>query len=347
MAEAPLEQADTAPTSSPKGLFLMLPAVLVAGVLGLYLASAVLTGELGRLTDPDDPVALSRYFRANLVMLVVMAYALAVWLHSPEATRGELDRVRPVVDADDREFASLSRAILVPRSAVGWVAGAGVAIAVYVLSDLVQNGTLDLPWTHEDRWDINNWWTLPIMLGMFSVMGAHAQGSVRMARGFSQIGQRARVQLLRREDLTPFAQCGLRLSRYWFVGSAIALLLVFDLRVPGLVLGVIVATVALGVATLLLPCVGVHRKLRVAKAEELDRVRSAIEEGRDALLRPGASEPAGDLPALLAYEARVQAVGEWPFGTPTLLRFALLVLLPLGSWVAGALVERLVEALLS
>jgi hypothetical protein len=35
--------------------------------------------------------------------------------------------------------------------------------------------------------------------------------------------------------------------------------------------------------------------------------------------------------------------GLEPFDTPTLLRFALLVLIPISSWVAGALVERLVD----
>jgi hypothetical protein len=46
------------------------------------------------------------------------------------------------------------------------------------------------------------------------------------------------------------------------------------------------------------------------------------------------------LPGLLAYEARVERVREWPFDLPVLLRFGLYVLILLGSWVAGALVER-------
>jgi hypothetical protein len=34
----------------------------------------------------------------------------------------------------------------------------------------------------------------------------------------------------------------------------------------------------------------------------------------------------------------------WPFDISIKLRFALLLLVPLGSWLGGALVERVVEA---
>lgn len=37
---------------------------------------------------------------------------------------------------------------------------------------------------------------------------------------------------------------------------------------------------------------------------------------------------------------------EWPFDAPTLARFLLYVAIPLGSWIGGALVERLLGAAL-
>ena len=57
-------------------------------------------------------------------------------------------------------------------------------------------------------------------------------------------------------------------------------------------------------------------------------------------------ELAARLPPLLAYEARVTSVREWPFDTATLARFLVFLLVPLGSWLGGALVERLVDTLL-
>jgi hypothetical protein len=164
---------------------------------------------------------------------------------------------------------------------------------------------------------------------------------------FRRLGRCARVRLLAPEPLRIFGRRGLRWARFWFLGSALALLLVVNSDQPGVVLAIILGTLAFGAASLILPCVGVHRRLREVKQAELIRVREALERRGAALLegrRNAEDDP--DIPALLAYETRVQAVSEWPFDAPLLLRFALLILIPLGSWVGGAVVEHLVDALL-
>ena len=54
----------------------------------------------------------------------------------------------------------------------------------------------------------------------------------------------------------------------------------------------------------------------------------------------------GRLADLLAYEARIASVSEWPIDGFTLLRLSFYLFLPVGSWLGGALVERLVSRLL-
>ena len=54
----------------------------------------------------------------------------------------------------------------------------------------------------------------------------------------------------------------------------------------------------------------------------------------------------GNLEALIAWEARVEAVNEWTLDASVFTRFALYLLIPLGSWAGGALVERAVDSLL-
>jgi len=44
---------------------------------------------------------------------------------------------------------------------------------------------------------------------------------------------------------------------------------------------------------------------------------------------------------LLAYRALLAGVRTWPFDLSTWVRFAVYVMLGLGSWLGGALVERL------
>ena len=49
---------------------------------------------------------------------------------------------------------------------------------------------------------------------------------------------------------------------------------------------------------------------------------------------------------LVAYRSLVQGVREWPFDVSTLARFLLFGALGVGSWLGGALVERLLDVVL-
>jgi hypothetical protein len=69
-------------------------------------------------------------------------------------------------------------------------------------------------------------------------------------------------------------------------------------------------------------------------------IRQAIE-GRRTAAREDAS-----LANLIAYRSLVNGVSEWPFDLSTLLRTGLIVALGVGSWLGGALVERLLGIVL-
>ncbi|HEY8152716.1 MAG TPA: hypothetical protein VII72_01170, partial [Myxococcota bacterium] len=66
--------------------------------------------------------------------------------------------------------------------------------------------------------------------------------------------------------------------------------------------------------------------------------------------RPGEAGAAAALGArlsnLVAYRGLVEAANTWPFDLGVWLRFAVYVSLGLGSWLGGALVERLIGAAL-
>jgi len=74
-------------------------------------------------------------------------------------------------------------------------------------------------------------------------------------------------------------------------------------------------------------------------------VRARVGPVRDAVLR-GEHGAEGRLADLLAYYDHLVDVREWPFDNRTLSRFVLYLLIPLGSWLGGALVERLVSSVL-
>jgi hypothetical protein len=157
----------------------------------------------------------------------------------------------------------------------------------------------------------------------------------------------ARIERLDLLDLRPlggFARQGLRRAFYWAGGSSIASLLGLDLERLWPLLMILGVTLALATFALLDPVRVVQRRVRRAKQEELERIRARIRRAREELLADTGGGTAGsELPGLLAYETRIQSVAEWPFDTPTLLRFAALALLATASWLGGAVVERLLD----
>ncbi len=154
--------------------------------------------------------------------------------------------------------------------------------------------------------------------------------------------------LLDRSPVVPVGRMALRGALLWIGAAALASL---SIVLTGGSLAEFLAVTFLlivAAASFLLPVRGVRRRFRERKAEELARTRAELRRDRRSVAEGGADSPeaAARLPGLIAWEARIEAVPEWPFDTPTLVRFALYLLIPLGSWLGGALVERSVDVIL-
>lgn len=172
---------------------------------------------------------------------------------------------------------------------------------------------------------------------------------IELARRFSRLGRDwVQVDLLDLEPLAPFVRRGLRTAFGCLLLVSLVVLLVRAVSKLDVLILFLLISCGVGLSALLLPMRGAHVRMRAAKQAELARVRAAIRSERQALWQPNeAAAPGGSrLSQLLAYEARVERVREWPFDTPTLLRFSLYLALPLGSWLGGAIVERLLGAVL-
>ncbi len=85
--------------------------------------------------------------------------------------------------------------------------------------------------------------------------------------------------------------------------------------------------------------------IRAEKREELARLEPLLRQARDDALTGDVSTQ-GRLTDLLAYKTQVESTPEWPFDSPTLLRFGLYLFIPVASMVGGALVERVVDMVL-
>jgi hypothetical protein len=160
--------------------------------------------------------------------------------------------------------------------------------------------------------------------------------------------QRSDIDLLNLENIYVIGRSGLEGTLVWFIVIAFVGLLVLPEVGTGLwlVLSMLAINVGGGLMFLLAPAKQIRNLIRDVKREELVRLAPFLRQARDDTLTHDTSSPPGRLGDLLAYKTQVESTQEWPFDSSTLFRFGLYLLIPIGSMVGGALVERVVDLVL-
>lgn len=311
----------------------------------LFFAWVAMLGPADEIWGAEGPPHLHPYTRLTLVVMAIGAFIWVMGRHAGRRDPETLARLQPLTEHSPAAFSELiqtSRAVDPARlrwSVLGTAALGLLAIPATTSDPLF---FLDL-----DAWDARLVWGIGANLVVFGVMGRglYLMGAERgaIARAVSAIRH---IDLLDRSGLRPLAQIGLRRALVWAGGSSIASLVFLDVQVAWPVVLVLTGTLYVATRAFLSPVRAVHRRLREEKQSELPSVRERIAGVRKAALVGGPQSAVAELPGLLAYEARIEGVSEWPFDTPILLRFGALVILALGSWLGGALVERLLGAAL-
>lgn len=312
----------------------------LAAVALWEVANGDLAGLVPQLVDDARP-------RTTLVTILLVAF---VWGASGHATRSFqrdlrllMPQLRGTPEERDRIFERLDfESGLEPR-----IAGAlGAMLGMLIIRDLETNAPAMF-----SIQALNHHVVMGIALNgwLFWLMGRQAFLSVRGNRLISALRPMLpSVDLLDPRFSAPFSKHGLRVAFLWLGGSSIASLIYIDQNQDWLTAIVILGTVSLGVSSLLFPVRGAREQIIRAKEQELARVRDSIRSCREELLDDklevtGAA--AQRIPGLLAYEARIESVREWPLDVPTVVRFGLLLLLAVGSWLGGAVVELLLDYL--
>lgn len=317
-----------------------LSLALGAGLALAFLAAEAAVGRLPVLLREEHPRG---DFRVALVLVALAAYLPGAFAHLVRDARATVDALAPVLRGTPAAQAALrdEAGRFEPRA----LRRAGLAgVVALVLLPFFTNLTLG-------AWAV---WKLPAeavahrallpWVGWFA--GRFLYALLVESRRLARIGRtQVAVDLLDLRPLAPIARQGLRHALLGAGLFAIVALALADVDIAPNLLDVLVpallANAALSAAALLLPARGVRDAILAAKRAELDATDRDLRRARAGA--PGA-RPLADV---LAWRAYVQAVPEWPFDAPTLGRFVLYLAIPLGSWLGGALVERLVDALLS
>ena len=315
---------------------------VVAGVLfastGLYLALRAWDPFLaGALHD-----RLGVDVRVGIVNVLILGYGLSAQVWLEDATRRALEEIRALHPGLDASLATAPFTTIAGR--VAGIIGIGlIAMAVFVVP-----GTYRF-WPDEAYWIYPHAWLVLSVFPLGWIMGRFCWAVIARSLEISQIALRVRdIDLLDPAAFAPFIRHGLRVALLWV---ALVSILALHLLDPNAMLGVlstlplVAGTAAVG---LVLPVRGAHASIRAAKRARLARLRDEIRAADAALVDRGADadRAAAHLPALLALEARIAAVHEWPFDASSLLRFGFYVVLGLGSWVGAAAVERLLDVAL-
>jgi hypothetical protein len=159
------------------------------------------------------------------------------------------------------------------------------------------------------------------------------RGAQRDARG--NIENRLVVDLLRVDGLSVIGRSAARAALIWFVISAVICLFFIGGGIDPFTIGLLFGCAAMGIWIFVATMEMVRRKIRAAKAIELERVRTQIDAERNA--------PGERLQGLLAYEARIQNVHEWPFDQTTLVRVLASAFILTVPWFGQAIVQYFVE----
>ncbi|MBW2271434.1 MAG: hypothetical protein JRH16_23010 [Deltaproteobacteria bacterium] len=162
---------------------------------------------------------------------------------------------------------------------------------------------------------------------------------------FAEIGaRRIEIDLFDLRRLAPFARTGLRSAFAWVLASSLVSLFWLGPGAGHANTVIVFGILALVSGGFYFTIRGVHQSICEAKREALDGLTQGIRRA-GAVLQRGASR--GDAPALadlVAYHGFLERVPEWPLSAPSLVRGALIAALGVGSWLGGALVERLIDS---
>lgn len=313
-----------------------LGVVLTLGLLGLFFAGRALVDGAAH-SSPED-------LRIAVTQILMTTYSASAYACVLMTARRTTEALLPIAQRLPRWQAALARVGRHP----GWLLPLIGAASYLLVGVTATNATTPAP---ENPWAWQNWsydviWHRATTLLFSWWIGCFCYVTVAESARLSRLLEGIEVlDVLDLDPYRPLIRQGLT-NALLVVGvvSVLSLLAVESRYWPLLVIFWI-AFIAIAWLGLMLPLRSIRKKIRAAKEQELDWCRQRLQIARDALKSGAASEQ--PIAEIMAYRDLVGNIRNWPFDNPTLVRFTLYLLIPLGSWLGGALVERGLDLFLS
>jgi hypothetical protein len=309
--------------------------VLTLGLLGLFFIGRELTGGAAN-PSPDD-------LRIALTQILMTGYSASAYAYVLTTARRTTQELAPVAQHLPHWQASLAQAARHPWWLLPLI-GAANFLLIGVAATNATTPAPENPWAWQG-WNYDVYWHRATTLffawwiGCFCfVTGVESARLSRLSEAIESL------DLLDLRPYEPLIRQGLTNALLVIGVVSVLSLLAVESRYWPLLIIFWVAFIAIAWLGLMLPLRGIRKKIRTAKQRELDWCREQLQLARNAL-RSGA-DAQQPIAEVIAYQSLVEKIRNWPFDNPTLARFTLYLLIPLGSWLGGAIVERSLDMLL-
>lgn len=319
------------------------PFLTGLGYAGIFFAAGLAfrlgSGQLARAFWSDP------YFWLDVLNASVFGYVPAVLILLRRGRLRDLQDLRPLLRCDDAEFARLEAETVCVRPRVLALSGLAGALLFAAMP------ILDPRFWPEGRpaslLDPDMVFLALRMAATGWLVGHVAATEVRGVRAFLRIGRsRVTADPLDLAPLAPFARAGQRTALAWVLASSLVSLFWLGPG-AGTANAWIVASILCAVSVgFFYTIYGVHQNLQAAKREALEALNNRIRAASADLLAGRSSPQGASVADLVALHGFVAGLREWPLGAPAVVRGGLIGALALGSWLGGALVERVLERLI-
>ncbi len=333
---------------------------VAAGLLAGFLALAELSGiyeflKVENFESFERTFGMDPYTWAAMVTSLLTGFAVSASSFSLLHNEGDIREAAPALGHQPDELIEKWIAFQLERlvririvGCIFYLVGFGVAMhSIPGTQDVLGlRDPAQYPWYQQ----VPAAWFLLVVPISFSVIGKSAYFTVAEGVFLGQLRERAlTIDLFQAEQLRPFNRLALRGSLLWIVGTSIGLLFFLNPAIKPENLGpFLIGIMLVAFVTLITPLYGIHLKIAAAKRAELRAVRGVITELKDQLLAPGnvSGEAAQRLVGAITYETRLEKMSEWSIDLPTMGKFSFYLVIPVVSWVGGALVERVVDSVI-
>jgi len=310
-------------------------AVLFGLLLGLFHVAGVFRIEDSTLAAGNQAAAL--------FFAVIIAYIIPVFHYISERTVAALTQLAPDLEVTATGIEPIQRRIHYksPR----WFAyrlalGAGAAIAHNIVLAGTQFGPPDT--LQMSTWLAMMFGTTATWLVMTLVIAALIDNALLLNR----LARTVRINLLNHERLRPFAVIAV-LSTLAIIGAqaAFPIMILSEAANPVAFLPGLLATSIPMLTLALLPIWPLHQRLKTEKHALLTELHERV---HAETLQPGGTvaEKFATMAPLLAYRREIAALSEWPVDLRIAGRLLFYLFIPPATWVAAALIQNMVDALL-